>query len=576
MREAEELLGTEKTRSFAKGLFFGRFEPDLLFPYPTLSTGDQAELERYLDDVRGFFDREVDSAAIDKESRIPDRVLQGLFDLGVMTMSIPVEFGGKGLSQQAYCRVVEEIGARDAGIAVLVNAHQSIGLKGLLLFATPQQREHWLRKLVNERHLAAFALTEPNAGSDAGGIQTRAVLNSEGTHYILNGEKQWITNGGVAGLLTVMAKVPGTQDSKGREQITSFLVTPDMPGFHVVEKAMEKVGIRGTWTARLRFENMAVPVENILGPPGKGLRVALTLLDYGRTTFGATCTGVAKRCVADSIRHARTRQQFRKPLGHFELVKAKLAKMAALAFAMESGTYLTAGMIDRGLEDYMVETAILKVFASEALWDIIYDTMQIFGGLSFFTDKPYERMMRDARLNQIGEGANDVLRTFIALVGMRDVGMSLKEVLDAVKSPLGGLGKITDFARRHIPGQDAVRIPIRRPELADMSHQLEDVVRTFGKTVEGQLMRYREDILEKQYVQSRIADAATEVYMMSAVLARLESVDPTDPAQRQKDLAAGRHYFQMADRQIRRRLHELNDNLDAETTQFADSLLAES
>ena len=574
MREAEEILGTEKTRSFAKGLFFGRFEPDLLFPYPTLSSEQQSALDSKLAEVRDFFDREVDSYTIDKESRIPDHVMKGLFDLGVMTMAIPREYGGLGFTQQAYCRVIQEIGSCDGGIAVLVNAHQSIGLKGLLLFGTDAQREKWLRKLVNERILAAFALTEPNAGSDAGGIETRAVLNPEGTHYILNGQKQWITNGGIAGLLTVMAKVPGTQDSKGREQITAFLVTPDMPGFTVTEKALEKVGIRGTWTAKLAFNNVAVPVENILGPPGKGLRVALTLLDYGRTTFGATCTGVAKRCVEDAIHHAKTRHQFGKPLAHFDLVKAKLANMAALAFAMESGTYLTAGMIDRGLEDYMVETAMLKVFASEALWDIIFDTMQIFGGRSFFTDQPYERMMRDARLNQIGEGANDVLRTFIALVGMRDVGMSLKEVLDAVKSPLGGFGKITDFARRHLPGQDAVRIPVKRAELAEMGHLLEDVVRTFGKTVEGQLMRYREDILEKQFVQARIGDASMEIYMMSAVLARLEQ-EP-DSERFKRDLATGRHYFQTANRRIRRRLAELSDNLDAETAAYADKLLADS
>ncbi len=575
MREAEELLGTEKTRSFAKGLFFGRFEPDLLFPYPTLPAGEQTALDEYVGRVRDFFDREVDSYTIDKESRIPDHVMDGLFDLGLLTMSIPREYGGLGFSQQAYCRVIEEVGARDGGIAVMVNAHQSIGLKGLLLFGTPDQKERWLRKLVSERILAAFALTEPNAGSDAGGIETRAVLNPEGTHYILNGRKQWITNGGIAGLLTVMAKVPGTCDSKGREQITAFLVTPDMPGFKVTDRALEKVGIRGTWTAKLAFNDVAVPVENILGPRGKGLRVALTLLDYGRTTFGSTCTGVAKRCVADSIQHAKTRHQFGKPLGHFELVKAKLANMAALTFAMESGTYLTAGLIDRGLEDYMVETAMLKVFASEALWEIIFDTMQIFGGRSFFTDQPYERMMRDARLNQIGEGANDVLRTFIALVGMRDVGMNLKEVLDAVKSPLGGIGKITDFARKHLPGQDSVRIPIRHQELAEMSRILEEIVRTFGKTVAGRLMRHREEILDKQYAQARIADAATEIYMMSAVLARLETaLDSADSEQLKGDLATGRYYLQAADRRIRRHLSELTDNLDSETTAFADSLLA--
>jgi acyl-CoA dehydrogenase family member 9 len=576
MREAEELLGHGKTRSFAKELFFGRFAADLAFPYPTLTIAEQAELDDYLKQVRTFLERQVDPAAIDRDSRIPDSVVSGLFDLGVMSMSIPAEYGGLGFSQYAYCRVMDEIGSVDGSLAVFVNAHQSIGLKGLLLFGTEEQKERWLPRLARGEMLAAFALTEPSAGSDAGGIETRAVLNPQGTHYILNGRKQWITNGGIAGLLTVMAKVPGTTDKKGREQVTAFLVTPDMPGFEVEVERLDKCGIRGTATSKLAFHDVAVPVENIVGQPGKGLRVALTLLDYGRTTFGATCTGAARRCVEDAVRHAKTRHQFGQPLAHFELVKKKLAEMAALTFAMESGTYLTAGLIDRGLEDYMVETAMLKVFASEALWEIINETIQIFGGRGYFKDYPYERMMRDARINQIGEGANDVLRTFIALVGMRDVGLALKGVLDALKSPTQGLGKITDFARRHLPGQDKVHVPVRSRALADLGHLLEELTRTFAHAVEGQLMRHRESILEKQYLQARIADAATELYMMSAVVSRLDSVlDGREPEtdQARKDLQVGRYYCQMAERRIRRHLKELGDNLDAETTATADALL---
>lgn len=575
MQEAEELLGAEKTRSFAKELFFGRFDQELAFPFPSPAGAEAAEQEEYLARVREFLAHQVDPAAIDRDAAIPDSVTRGLFDLGVMSMSIPVEHGGLGFSQHAYCRVMEEIGAVDASLGVLVNAHQSIGLKSLLLFGSPAQREKWLPRLASGEMLAAFALTEPNAGSDAGGIETRAVLSDDGTHYILNGRKQWITNGGIAGLLTVMAKVPGTQDEKGRERITAFLVTPDMPGFEVENKALEKVGIRGTWTAKLAFHDVKVPVENIVGPSGKGLRVALTLLDYGRTTFGATCTGAAKRCLRDAVQHARRREQFGKPLAHFELVKKKLAEMAALSFAMESGTYFTAGLIDRGVEEYMLETAMLKVFASEGLWQIINETIQIFGGRGYFTDQPYERMMRDARINTIGEGANDVLRNFIALVGMRDVGLGLKDVLDALKPSAGSLGKLTGFARRHLPGQDRVHVPVRSREIADLAHLLEELTRTFGHAVEGQLMKYREDILDRQYVQARIADSATELYMMTAVISRLDGELSGAGAQSEevrKHVQVGRYYCHLAERRIRQHLHELGDNLDAETTAVADAL----
>lgn len=369
-----------------------------------------------------------------------------------------------------------------------------------------------------------------------------------------------------------MAKVPGTVDEKGRERITAFLVTPDLPGFEVVARQLDKCGIRGTATAKLAFHDMPVPVENVIGPPGKGLRVALTLLDFGRTTFGATCTGVARVCRDAAVRHAQTRRQFGRPLGEFELVKRKIARIGALTYAVESGTYLTAGMLDRGLEDYMVETAMLKLFASEALWEIVNETIQIFGGRAYFKDEPYERMMRDARLNMIGEGANDVLRTFIALVGMRGVGLSLKEVLDAIRSPLAGLGTLAGFARRRLPGQGEARVPVRTAALGGSAQLLEGLVRRFGRAVEGLLVRHREAILERQYDQARVADAATELYIMTAVLVRLDAALEAGEAA-EADLLAGRYFCRLAGRRIRQWLGELGDPLDAAATAAADALM---
>jgi len=574
MREAEELFGHGGGRGFAKSLFFGRFEDGLAFPYTAPSAAERAEQDAYVARVRSFMETQVDARSIDRDSWIPESVIRGLADLGALSMSIAREDGGLGLSQHAYCRVIEEIGAVDGSLAIFVNVHQSIGIKSLLLFGTPAQQERWLPAMLRGELLSAFALTEENAGSDAGGVETRAVLNPEGTHYVLNGRKQWITNGGIAGLIAVMAKVPGTRDAKGRERITAFLVTPDMPGFEVEEVSLDKCGIRGTATARLAFHDVQVPVENVLGPPGKGLRVALTLLDFGRITFGATCTGIAKRCVADAIQHASARRQFGKSLGEFELVKKKLAQMAALAYAMESGVYFCAGLVDSGVEDYMVETAMLKVFASEGLWEIVNETIQLFGGRGYFTDQPYERMMRDARINTIAEGANDVLRTFVALVGMRDVGLSLK---DALKSPVAGMSKLTDFARRRLPKQDGVRIPIRSAELSDLARLLEDLTRAFGNAVEGQLVRHREGIIERQYAQARVADAATELTMMTAVVSRLDALlqspDAHTPAAR-RDVRVGRYYCRTAEVRIRENLRSLADNVDSDTTAVADALLA--
>src|SRR5437660_1894820 len=236
---------------------------------------------------------------------------------------------------------------------------------------------------------------------------------------------------------------------------------------------MPKCGIRGTATARLAFRDVPVPAENVLGPLGKGLRVALTVLDFGRTTFGASCTGAAKTCVRMAAAHAKRRVQFKQTLSEFELVKKKIAYMAAHAFAMEATTSQCAGFIDRGAEDYMLETAMLKVWSTEALWQIVNDTIQIFGGQAYFSNEPYERMMRDARINQIGEGANDVLRAFIAMVGMKSVADQLLGVKTALSNPLRGIGTLMKFGRRQIEAHlSTPEIPIQHGSLRGEANEL--------------------------------------------------------------------------------------------------------
>src|SRR5258708_10209052 len=361
---------------------------------------EQSEkLDAVLTELRRFLDENLDPTAIDRKADIPREVIDGLGRLGVLGMTAPVELGGRGFSQMANGRVLEEIGARCASTSVFVNAHRSIGIRALLLFGTPEQKRRWLPPLVRGEQLAAFALTEPEAGSDAANVQTRATPSPDGSHYILNGEKRYITNAAIAQVLTVMARtsVPG----KTETAVTAFLVTPDMPGYVLTEGRMEKLGLRGTATGRLAFRDMPVPKENILGPLGKGLKVALTVLDFGRTTFGACTTGAAKTCLELAVIHANSRRQFQRTLGEFELVKEKIARMAAFIYAMEAMTAVTASLIDRGLEDYMLETAMLKVFTTGALWDIVNDAFQSHGGPAYFTDRPLERLLRVARIDQV-------------------------------------------------------------------------------------------------------------------------------------------------------------------------------
>src|SRR6266567_795665 len=255
IKEAEELLFTgHQALGFAKGLLLGRFVSDWAMPYPRIPAAQQAELDKSLAEIVQFLDEHLDPVAIDRQADIPRHLIDGLAHTGVLGMTAPKEFGGRGFSQRAYCKILAEIGARCASTSVFTNAHHSIGIRALLLFGSREQKQRWLPPLVTGEELAAFALTEQEAGSD-------------------------------------------------KTAITAFLVTPDMPGFTMLEPRMEKLGIRGTATGRFAMRDMAVPKENILGPLGKGLRVALTVLDFGRTTFGACCTGAAKTCLQLAIRH---------------------------------------------------------------------------------------------------------------------------------------------------------------------------------------------------------------------------------------------------------------------------------
>jgi len=431
---------------------------------------------------------------------------------------------------------------------------------------------------VTGEQLGAFALTEKEAGSDAANVQMTATPSADGSHFILTGEKRYITNAAIAQVLTVMARTP-LPGKEGKTSITAFLVTPDMPGFEMLDARMPKMGIRGTATGRFAMRDVKVPKENILGPPGKGLKVALTVLDFGRTTFGACCTGAAKTCLELAVKHANTRKQFNKTLGNFHLVKEKIARIAADAYAMEAMTTITASLIDRGLEDYMLETAMLKVFTTERLWECINDAFQIYGGSAYFVDLPLERMLRDARINQIGEGSNEVLTSFIALVGMRGPGMEFKEIYDTMLKPtrVGGIGKAWSAGMNRLGATVRIPdVPVRSVELRSFGNQLGRLIWRFNLAVNRSLVVYREPILDMQLVQERIAGAAMDLFASTAVLSRWDSEiqigQGNGEAPNQKNTVA-ELFLRQSFRRIRNYLAGLNDNDDKFILKAADSAL---
>uniref|UniRef100_A0A8C6YCX1 Complex I assembly factor ACAD9, mitochondrial n=2 Tax=Elapinae TaxID=42168 RepID=A0A8C6YCX1_NAJNA len=495
-----------------------------VFPYPEISNEELQEINDFVAPVEKFFQEEVDSKKIDQDAKIPQETLNGLKSLGLFGMQIPEEYGGLGLSNTMYARL-GEITSQDGAIAVTLAAHQAIGLKGLLIAGTEEQKKKYLPKLASGEHIAAFCLTEPGSGSDAASIQTRGTLSEDGKHYLLNGSKIWISNGGIADIFTVFARTEVVdEDGIFKDKITAFIVERAFGGI-TNGKAEDKLGIRGSNTCEVHFENTKIPIENVIGEVGGGFKVAMNILNSGRFSMGSASAGMLKKLIEMTAEYACTRKQFNKKLSEFGLIQEKFALMARQAYVMESMAYLTAGMMDRpGIPDCSVEAAIVKVFSSEGSWVCVSEALQILGGLGYIKDYPYERYLRDSRILMIFEGTNEVLRMYIALTGIQYAGKILTE-------------KIKEFKKRNIKvmwnlimgrlfGSKPPIIGVIEqggvvhPSLKESVEKLEQNVFEFGNTVENLLMRFGKTIVDEQMVLKKVANVVINLYAMTAVLSR--------------------------------------------------------
>uniref|UniRef100_A0A665WHD4 Acyl-CoA dehydrogenase family, member 9 n=1 Tax=Echeneis naucrates TaxID=173247 RepID=A0A665WHD4_ECHNA len=433
IRELEVQRRSFKTQSrtlaYAKDLFLGQINKTEVFPYPEIGNEELEEINQLVAPVEKFFNEEVDSAKIDHEAKIPAETLNGLKELGLFGIMIPEEFGGLGLSNTMYARLAEII-SLDGSIAVTLAAHQAIGLKGILIAGSEAQKQKYLPKLASGEHIAAFCLTEPGSGSDAASIQTRATLSEDRKHFLLNGTKIWISNGGFADIMTVFARTEVTVDGVKKDKISAFIVERAFGGI-TSGKPEDKLGIRGSNTCEVSFDNAPVPVENVLGEIGGGFKIAMNILNSGRFSMGSSSAGMIKKLIELTSEYAATRKQFNKSLSEFGMIQEKFAVMALNAFVMESMAYLTAGMMDRpGLADSSVEAAMVKVFSSEGGWICVSEALQVLGGLGYTKNYPYERYVRDCRILPIFEGTNEILRMYIALTGMQYAGKVLTTIVD--------------------------------------------------------------------------------------------------------------------------------------------------
>jgi acyl-CoA dehydrogenase family protein 9 len=508
--------------SIVKNLFTGRILDEQLFPYPRLRDRDREVLGMMLDAIDQFLQpRHAEFKRWDREAAQPAEFIQGLRDLGLFGLIIPEEHGGLGLSNAGYARVLSQTSTHDSSVSLTIGAHSSIGMKGILLFGTPEQKARYLPKLASGALIAAFCLTESSAGSDAASIRARADKNADGS-WTLNGEKIWITNGGIADLYTVFARTTGPAG-----KMTAFVIEAAWPGVSHGHHE-DKMGIRASSTTTVSFADVRVPADNVLDAEGKGFKVAMAILNNGRTGLGGGAVGGMKTLIALATQQAQARKQFEQPIAEFGLVREKIAQMTVDCFAAESVVWRVAHTIDSGLDDYSVEAAISKVFASEAIQRAAYEALQIAAGNGFMRDYPYEQVARDCRILTIFEGTNEVLRLYIALSGLKEVGKGLSELKTAIdkifNQPIKGFGIFTDYAERRLSQATGVgrdKILTKLPaELREAAAVYEKYTGELAKAGDYLLRKYGKTIADHQHALKRVADIAIDLFVGLCVLSR--------------------------------------------------------
>jgi alkylation response protein AidB-like acyl-CoA dehydrogenase len=531
---AEAARETEwKKPSFVGELFMGRLSLDLVFPFPEQPPEDKVAGDELLAKLKTFLEKEVDADLIDRKKDIPKKVYQGLAKMGLFGIKLPTEYGGLGMSQINYNRLIQLVSSHCASTAVMLSAHQSIGVpQPLKLFGTPEQKEKYLPRLA-KGEVSAFALTEPDVGSDPSSMTTTATLSEDGEEWIISGHKLWITNGPVADLLIVMAR---TNDlAEKNPEITAFIVEGKSKGLSTVHRC-DFMGLKGVQNGLLKFENVRVPKEDVVLGVGAGLRLALITLNTGRLTLPAAAGGVMQHANAIARQWANERKQWGAPVGHHEAVASKMATLAAETFAVESITWLTSSMADRGDLDIRLEAAMAKLWCTEAMWRALDNLVQIRGGRGYETADslggrgeapiPVERMLRDSRINLIIEGTSEIMRLFIAREAL-DPHMKIAGAsATSDKMDLGAAAKfyVKWYPKLWLPRLSLAGAPPLPGRLGRHLRFVERGSRMLARDLFHMMMAYRQGLQRKQEILGRLVNIGAELFAMSAVLSRAASI----------------------------------------------------
>jgi alkylation response protein AidB-like acyl-CoA dehydrogenase len=573
--------------SFVRELFLGHLRLDLIHPPPAQDPAEKeraAEFHRRLHDFAGT----VDGEAIERTGRVPDEVVDGLRELGAFGIKIPQEYGGLGLSQRSYNTAISIIGSPAAALGVLLSAHQSIGLpQPLKMFGTPEQKQKYLPRLARGA-ISAFALTEPDVGSDPARMAATAEPTADGEAYILNGEKLWCTNGPVADVLVVMARTPPRPGSS-RRGITAFIVDAASEGVENTHR-LEFMGLRGIENGVVRFTDVRVPKENIIWGEGKGLKLALTTLNTGRLTIPATSAASAKWCLMVARKWAAEREQWGAPVGRHDAVAQMLGRMAATTFALEAVNDIAAGLADAGTSDIRLEAAMAKLYNSEGAWRVVDDCMQIRGGRGYETASslqargeepiPVERQMRDLRINLIFEGSSEIMRLFIAREAV-DPHLQRAGALMDRKARTGdrlkGMAGLGLHMVRWVPGLlvGRGRVPGSYGEFDRLATHLrfvERASRKLGRTLFMAMSRFGPRLEKRQSVLFRLVDVGAELFAMSCACVYAHELMRQDPANRGPGRMADL-FCRHARRRVKASFKQVFHNDDAVTYRVAQEVL---
>ncbi|NCF62838.1 MAG: acyl-CoA dehydrogenase [Gammaproteobacteria bacterium] len=559
-------MADKLTSSFMRSLCMGQIEQDVLFPFPTLPAEQQAllhEIASALEDLLG--PRAEDFRQWDVDGDMPADFLQELKEFGMFGLIIPEEHGGMGLGNMAYSRTLQEVGRYDASVAVTIGAHSSIGMRGLLLFGTDEQKSRYMPQLASGEMIAAFCLTEPAAGSDAAAIKTTAV-RSDGD-WVLNGTKLWITNGGFADFFTVFART-GAEGEHGK--MTAFIVSRDMEGVSTGPHE-DKMGLRASSTTTVLLDDVHVPAENVLGEVGMGFKVAMQILNSGRTGLGGGSVGAMKHLIELSTKQANERKTFGQPISNYGLIKEKVGQMIVDCYTSEAVVTMVGGLVDGGYKEYAVEAAISKVYATECLTRSADEALQIAGGNGFMREYPYERIVRDCRINRIFEGTNEILRLFIALTAMNDVASQLTELSSSMKGvfsePIKGFGVLSDYAKKHAKLRtgrgDAGKLQNLDESIQHQADAFELETRYLARAADRILRKHGKNIIGKQFATKRLADIMIDLFVMACTLSRVQaSIDANGVEQASQEIEILRVFTREARVRIKRNFRRIDNNED--------------